>query len=464
TISEKARTCLISFEKCLAQMTTLDYLSQSLIENEFARFSVWTSNIGVFANGRASMDHRLREAPDVQKLVLGLLDVLFRRIDKCISLRNTNDSLLSDPDGQAATADAFLKSEVEYIASEISLLHELSNTIRKASRKTTDVKAAALFHIQDDEGNDLEEPLKNYFATNIRDQFPGISDVLRLRLAKAMVVRRKRILYKRSRFAPMRIAQPSNQPVIQAPITKETDPGSVILEDVKESKPLAPLQPLFSSVAKSITKSATTLAPQNYQKATAPSVISQSKTIALGSHQDLVFPSVPKHDPTTIEITCPFCMLILPIKDIKDEKSWREHLKNDLDPYVCLTEDCDCPDELFRHSGEWLRHMRKHSLHWRCASKSHGSMFFSTRDDYISHMNEKHGKAINDEQIAVLADRSLQLNGPLFKSCPLCGIEAQDYTGPLEDHIVGHLRSLALKSLPPIHNEDEVEDGLGEND
>lgn len=79
-------------------------------------------------------------------------------------------------------------------------------------------------------------------------------------------------------------------------------------------------------------------------------------------------------------------------------------------------------------------------------------------------MKEKHGKAINDEQIAVLADRSLQLNGPLFKSCPFCGIEELDCKGRLEDHIVGHLRSLALKSLPPIHNADEGKDDLGENE
>lgn len=121
------------------------------------------------------------------------------------SLDTLDVSLLSASDGQATTANAFLKSEAEYIASEISLLHELSNTIRKASRKANDVKAATLFHIKDEEGYDLEEPLKNYFAANIKDQFPGISDIIRLRLAKAMVVRRKRILYKRSRYAPMRI-------------------------------------------------------------------------------------------------------------------------------------------------------------------------------------------------------------------------------------------------------------------
>ncbi|KAM0452507.1 hypothetical protein ACHAPV_009542 [Trichoderma viride] len=68
---------------------------------------------------------------------------------------------------------------------------------------------------------------------------------------------------------------------------------------------------------------------------------------------------------------------------------------------------------------------------------------------------ENHRNAVNDEQIAVLADRSLQPNGPLFKSCPLCGIKKQDCKTRLEDHIVGHLRSLALKSLPPIDDAEE---------
>lgn len=142
----------------------------------------------------------------------------------------------------------------------------------------------------------------------------------------------------------------------------------------------------------------------------------------------------------------------------------RNHVKNDLDPYVCLTEKCDCPDELYRHSDEWLKHMRKHSLRWRCASKAHSSMFFDTRDDYMSHMKVNHGKSITDEQIAVLADRSLQLAGPLFKSCPLCGIEDQDSKGRLEDHIVGHLRSLALKSLPPIDDGDEETTNVGKRE
>lgn len=84
TISGRARTCFISFNECLRQIAPLDPQKQSLVENEFARFSVWTSNIGVFASGRASMDHRLREALDVQRLVIGLLEVINGRIEQCM--------------------------------------------------------------------------------------------------------------------------------------------------------------------------------------------------------------------------------------------------------------------------------------------------------------------------------------------------------------------------------------------
>lgn len=116
--------------------------------------------------------------------------------------------MLSASDEQAATAYNYLESAVESMASEISLLHELTNTIRRASKKANEVRAASSFQIRDEEGNDLEEPLKSHFAANIQDHFPGISDIIRLRLAKTMVLRRKRILYKRFRYsqAPIRIS------------------------------------------------------------------------------------------------------------------------------------------------------------------------------------------------------------------------------------------------------------------
>ncbi|KAI0543077.1 hypothetical protein GGR58DRAFT_450631 [Xylaria digitata] len=522
TISMGARKCIASFEQCLEQTSTLDPQRQSSLEDEFGRFSIWTFNIGVFAKGRASMDHRLREAPDVQRLVLGILDVLNRRVKQCLdTLRTVNSPGLEIHEHHAILARGELEKSVQSLTNEITLLHELSNTIRKASRESTNVKALN-FPIRDEEGNDLEGVFKTHFAANIRDQFPNCAEVIRLRLASAMVLRRKRILYRRSRYsqAPFRTDKSSMQPVVRPPPSGVRPTSGPTM-----SQPVGQPRTVTHLVALSTVKSATTMPSHNFQRASAPSVVSTSKTVASGTQEDLVFPPPPQrhirqryevlkarrmaeHEARVqeirhrsiyeeqggepplgsvltedllseiktaeknldlllrkdweeckafvTEVICPFCLYTLSSLDVKDERRWKNHVKNDLDPYVCLVEDCDSPDELYRHSDEWLKHMRKHAMRWRCISKSHDSQFFDVRDEYISHMRLSHGKAVTEEQIAILAERSLQPSGPLFKSCPLCGVSSEEKS--LENHVIGHLRSLALKSLPRADDGDEEDE------
>jgi hypothetical protein len=83
TIAGGAELCLRSFQQCLQQSASVHPRELSLVEDQLARFSIWTANIGVFAPGRASMDHRLREVPDIQDVVRGLLDALDDRIQNC---------------------------------------------------------------------------------------------------------------------------------------------------------------------------------------------------------------------------------------------------------------------------------------------------------------------------------------------------------------------------------------------
>lgn len=73
----------------------------------------------------------------------------------------------------------------------------------------------------------------------------------------------------------------------------------------------------------------------------------------------------------------------------------------------------------------------------------------------MSHLKLHHKKAVTDDQIDALADISLQLIGPLFEACPFCGTEEQDDKESLQEHIAGHLQSLALRSLPPLKNGNE---------
>lgn len=83
TIAAASHKCLASFETCLAQASAIHPREFSRVEDQAARFSTWASGIGVFAPGRASMDHRLRYAPEVQSVAIGLLYSLNHRIRQC---------------------------------------------------------------------------------------------------------------------------------------------------------------------------------------------------------------------------------------------------------------------------------------------------------------------------------------------------------------------------------------------
>ncbi|RSM12538.1 hypothetical protein CEP52_002366 [Fusarium oligoseptatum] len=159
------------------------------------------------------------------------------------------------------------------------------------------------------------------------------------------------------------------------------------------------------------------------------------------------------------EITCPYCLYALPAAEVFDERKWQNHVKNDLDPYICLFEECDQADVLYTHSDEWLGHLHQHGKVWRCSS--HREMGpFSTLEDYMRHMREVHDTKLSDRQLRVVANRNSRKATKLFPSCPLCGREESEVDGRLEDHLAGHLRSLALKSLPSY--QDEIPDDVAD--
>jgi hypothetical protein len=96
---------------------------------------------------------------------------------------------------------------------------------------------------------------------------------------------------------------------------------------------------------------------------------------------------------------------------------------------------------------------QEHMLQWRCAAKSHQPETFHTREEFEFHMDQCHKGTFTVQQLPLLAERSARPIGPTFPSCPLCG--ETEAKGQLEDHVVGHLRFLALKSLPWPEDVDE---------
>lgn len=88
TVGASANQCLESFQKCVLLASSIHPRELSMVEDQVANFSTWARGIGVFAPGRASMDHRLRNALEVQGVVTGLLESLDYRIQTCRSCRS----------------------------------------------------------------------------------------------------------------------------------------------------------------------------------------------------------------------------------------------------------------------------------------------------------------------------------------------------------------------------------------
>lgn len=178
------------------------------------------------------------------------------------------------------------------MATEISRLNKMSNTIRRASKEVQILKASN-FRIKDEDGNDVEPSLLVHFEHHIRDRFPDASDEIQKRLARAMLLRRKRILHRRHRCGSTEIGPRKEVP--KANIALPTAQPTISSEQANPNQHNS--QPVSLGVensAPSQVKSATTLAPDAYKRATSsPSVISASKTVALGSHEVLCFPPAP---------------------------------------------------------------------------------------------------------------------------------------------------------------------------
>ncbi|KAK2124705.1 hypothetical protein NOF04DRAFT_1348472 [Fusarium oxysporum II5] len=376
--------------------------------------------------------------------------------------------------------EGFQKGLVD-AASEISRLNKISNTIRRASKDTQALKATN-FQIQDDEGNDVEDILREHFKHHIYNKFPGLGEVLQDRLTQTMLLRRKRNLYRRYRQESTTIK--SQKPEAEKPHSK-TQKNKPKEHNTRSRRVLA---------TPSQVKSATTLVPGNFQKAAAsPSVVSASRTVALGSHEALIFPPSPglalkkryeqlkkqmnvtEHGASSlsegfsekelvglIDITCPYCLHALPAQKVFDDREWQNHVISDLDAYICLFEDCDQPDVLYSHSDEWLSHLQQHRRFWRCASHRDLDPFRSSAE-YIAHMRDVHNSKLNDNQLRIMANRNSRKIPKMFPSCPLCGQDEDEVDGRLEDHLAGHLRSLALKSLPSYEGE-IPEDITSDND
>ena len=166
----------------------------------------------------------------------------------------------------------------------------------------------------------------------------------------------------------------------------------------------------------------------------------------------------------------------------------------DIDPYVCLFEDCNMPSEQFKSTEEWIHHMsRQHTALYSCQFIGHEKDFFATSELFEQHLKRYHADSIVDAELGAIVQEGMKPAPDVFAMlaahinqdvqniskkvalCPLCHFSLGDVDAPpdaeledlgilsfpgslhrgIMDHIAGHLESIALLSLPDRADLDE---------
>lgn len=137
----------------------------------------------------------------------------------------------------------------------------------------------------------------------------------------------------------------------------------------------------------------------------------------------------------------------------------RNHVFQDLQSYLCLTEDCPMAMERYSRRSDWIEHMKvEHWMVWSCPFTCSG--FFPEPEMLRQHVLDIHGDDVSPDNTAYLVGLSGHTDDFKAQSCPLCGDFRISSSQQYDSHVGGHLESLALFALAkrgPVANDTSLE-------
>jgi hypothetical protein len=377
-ISVQVVICLEDFQSLVSELpddAKAKAPAAQLWQDALARFRIWSSNIGAHQKGQSSLDYRLRDASHIRDQILTVLDALHE------NLLDAKDVVV---EGALDEGDEDSASELDEVYSGIQKLLEclfqLSMRIRRPALRDK------VLGRRKDDSTDFED----FDRRHIRDKFPEASDVLVDRLTTAISKRRSNLKYFERHHT--KLGKGIEVPDNSAGDESATFYSSTIATTFRENQ--------LDAIDK---------APISYASVTsyAPSLFSGDSHVTI--------PPVPPESADGSPFECPYCYLIITVSSPRD---WAKHIFQDLEPYVCVIEDCSMPERLYKSRHEWTAHLRD----------SHQQSLGSSR-------------------------------------CPLC-TEDCVANPQLQQHLRRHLEDLALFILPaadttaPIQDPENVESDL----
>lgn len=142
------------------------------------------------------------------------------------------------------------------------------------------------------------------------------------------------------------------------------------------------------------------------------------------------------------------------------------HVDRDLEPYVCIAEECSEPPLFFVHRRDWLQHMlARHSKHWVesihtvkwfCDLEHSFIPEFDDQEMFEDHLRSFHADQLSASKLEGRLRRNRRVAKRLQGVCPLCDCVplnvAQGSREELESHIASHIKSISFISLLFVEN------------
>jgi hypothetical protein len=358
TISGRAWACAIRFNAVVSHTSD----TASTFEDQLARFNIWAANLGVFAEAHASLDYRLRNSPKVKALMMQQLQALQRKLQSTLDIvergeegySDTNlpaavntksddtdsessqqgDSLSSTSSSNSSQGSASVSRSnpdpliktVKDIEAAINRLHRLAMSIRSSSNRNRNLTASK-FAILNENGDDTSTQFESFALRVVEARFPQANPVLHKRIANLILQRRKMFSYQQ------RHQQKLAQVVYPAPHlytsqnASSSFPASQFFQPAQLPQRSVPSHPGERLQARVINKafSATTASAftsTSVLSRPAPSLMSSTAASSSPDAPVVSFPPAPKAAPNAKEFQCPYCGLLLGIKE-RSPRRWR---------------------------------------------------------------------------------------------------------------------------------------------
>ncbi|KIW76362.1 hypothetical protein Z517_11108 [Fonsecaea pedrosoi CBS 271.37] len=464
SIFQASKDCETLFEQCLRLP---DIFNNKWALNQRASFRLWVESIGAFAPRSASADARLQGNENMKAAVMDLLDLLQLNLRQTIEayqdpafiqsvseeqsqsnrqalgealsssgsddedeveMEEVSSPQVSDRDDDDKSTTMSQSRPDQEVENVLFRLHQLALAIRSSRRFDWRERASRFVYPGSE---DFRKHMEWYISERFQREYPEVPQFIRTRLLLANVKRRNQFEYAREHA--FKLAQDKTRPstdqhsastAIEDETADDQPPVAPSHKDAFHSRAELPSQAPSKSMPSTQATDYTSASFERSEGGTAS--ISSGKTFKDGQVTWPSPPKAPSINPALPSFPCPYCRRPLPTEYRSDSKKWRQHVKNDIQPYVCLFEECATPLKLYSRSADWLLHMRNThgEIQYACLAPKHDHerVYFRTPESYRNHLTQSHAKTLVGNELGDLLVRSMCRTplDPIFLECPIC--------------------------------------------